>query len=78
MQVLIVLQPEAVGWEDAAILEYWQKQQRKVIAFACGLHERLGAKSTVSSLDESMFMHFTNEVLGGWDLIQLWQLERVI
>ena len=52
--------------EDTTILEYWKMQQHKVMAFACGLHNRLGAVSQVSSIDESMLMHITNELLGGW------------
>jgi hypothetical protein len=78
-QQKLTLPPEAVQWEDATILEYWQIQQHKVMAFACGLHNRLGAVSQVpvSSIDESMLMHITNELLGGWSLMQQWQREQM-
>jgi len=52
-------------------------QQHKVMAFACGLQNRLGAVSQVSSTDESMLMHITNELLGGRSLIQQWQREQM-
>jgi len=52
-------------------------QQHKVMAFACGLHERLGEVSQVSSIDESMLMHIANELLGGWSLKQQWQREQM-
>jgi len=46
------------------------------MAFACGLHKRLGEVSQVSSIDESTLMHITNELLGGWSLKQQWQQQR--
>jgi len=76
-QQKLTLPPEAVQWEDATILEYWQIQQNKVMAFACRSHNRLGAVSQVSSLDESMLMHITNKLLGGRSLIQQWQREQM-
>jgi len=76
-QQKLTLPQEAVQWEDATILEYWQTQQHKVMAFACGLHNRLGAVSQVSSIDESMLMHITNELPGGRSLMQQWQREQL-
>jgi len=69
--------PETVQWEDATTLQYWQIQQHRVMAFACGLHKRLGEVSQVSSIDESMLMHITNELLGARSLKQQWQREQM-
>ena len=76
-QQKLTLPQEAVQWEDATILEYWQTQQHKVMAFACGLYKRLGEVSQVSSIDESMLMHITNELLGCQSLKQQWQREQM-
>jgi len=73
----LTLLPEAVQWEDATTLQYWQMQQNKVMAFACGLYKRLGEVSQVSSIDESMLMHITNELLGCQSLKQQWQREQM-
>ena len=73
----LTLPPEAVQWEDATIMQYWQMQQNKVMAFACGLHKRLGEVSQVSSIDDSMLMHITNELLGCQSLKQQWQREQM-
>jgi len=64
-----------VQWEDATILKYWQMQQNKVMVFACGLHKRLGEVSQVSSIDDSMLLHITNELLGC--LRKQWQREQM-
>jgi hypothetical protein len=76
-QQKLTLPPEAVQWKDATILEYWQMQQHKVMAFACGLHKRLGEVSQVSSIDDSMLLHITNELLGCQSLRKQWQREEM-
>ena len=46
-------------------------------AFAGGLHARLGAVSQVSSLNDVALVLITDEVLGGWSLLKLWQRKRL-
>jgi len=58
-------------------LQHWREQQRKVTAFASELHAWLGAASQVSSLNDMVLVLITNEVLGGWSLLKLWQCERL-
>lgn len=48
----LALPLEAAAWEDRRILEHWKVQQQKVVAFASGLHVRLGAASRVSLLND--------------------------
>jgi len=73
----LTLPPEAVQWEDATIMQYWQMQLNKVMAFACGLHKRLGEVSQVSSIDYSMLQNITNEFLGCQGLRKQWQREEM-
>ena len=73
----LALPPEAAGWNDTVILQYWRVQQQKVAAFASGLHARLGAASKVSSLNNEALVLIADEVLGGWSLRKLWQRERL-
>jgi len=71
------LLPEAAGWDDTEILEHWRLQQQKVVAFAGGLHVRLGSASRVSSLNDVALVLIADEVLGGWSLLKLWQRQRM-
>ena len=48
-----------------------------MVAFASGLHARLGAASQVSSLNDVALLLIADEVLGGWSLLKLWQCERL-
>ena len=73
----LALPPEAVIWNNTAILQHWRVQQHKVAAFASGLHARLGAASWVSSLNDMALVLIADEVLGGWSLLKLWQRERL-
>jgi len=72
------LPPAAAGWDDNAVLQYWCVQQHKVVAFASGLHVRLGAASRVSSLNDVALVLIADEVLGGWSLLKMWQRERLV
>ena len=65
---------EAADWDDAKILLHFGMQQQKVVAFAGGLHARLGVHSLVSNLDELAFAMIADEVLGGWSLLREWRL----
>jgi len=49
-----------------------------MVAFARGLHVRLGAVSWVSSLNDVALVLIANEVLGGWSLLKMWQRERLV
>ena len=62
------LPDEAADWSDRQILHHFCVQQQKVVAFAGGLHSRLGASSSVSSLDELALMMIAEAVLGRWRL----------
>jgi len=61
----LTLPPEAAGWDNTAILQHWRVQQHKAVAFASGLHVRLGSTSRVSTLNDMALVLITNEVLGG-------------
>jgi Leucine-rich repeat (LRR) protein len=54
----------ATEWHDKRILRFFAAQQRKVEAFAGGLHPRLGAASKVACLDEHTLSLIVDEVLG--------------
>ena len=54
----------ATEWHDKRILRFFAAQQRKVEAFAGGLHRRLGAASKVACLDEQTLSLIADEVLG--------------
>jgi len=49
-----------------------------VAIFASGLHAWLGAASQVSAPSEGALVLITDEVLGGWGLVKLWQRERLV
>ena len=51
-------------------------QQHKVVAFASGMHARLGAASGVSRLDEQTLVMIVEEVLGGWALLKQWRQQE--
>jgi len=51
--------------KDDATLRYFEVQQHRVLAFASGMHRRLGAASCVSSLNELALGMIGDEVLGG-------------
>jgi hypothetical protein len=70
------LPAEADEWDDIEIVEHFREQQSKVVAFASGLHGRLGARSMVSQLDEQLLVLVADEVLGGWSLMREWQEEE--
>ena len=71
------LLPEAAVWDDTEILGHWRLQQQKVVAFAGGLHARLGSASRVSSLNDVALVLIADEVLGGWSLLKMWQRQRM-
>ena len=56
----------AADWSNATTLEFFRVQQHKVVAFASGMHVRLGAASRVSRLDEQTLVMIVEEVLGGY------------
>lgn len=64
----------ASSWDDTKIVEHFQRQQCKVLAFASGQHRRLGACSAVSWLDEQAVLLIADEVLGGWSLLKEWSV----
>ena len=45
------------------------------VAFASGMHSRLGAASVVSWLDEQALVMIADEVHGGWGLLKEWRQE---
>jgi Leucine-rich repeat (LRR) protein len=66
----------AAAWSNAATLDFLRVQQHKVVAFASGLHGRLGAASGVSMLNDQMLTMIANEVLGRSDFrkwLSLWE-----
>ena len=67
------LPPEAVGWDNKRILDFFRIQQQKVVAFAGGMHARLGDGSVVLSMNELAFVMIADEVLGGWSLLKQWK-----
>ena len=66
----------AADWSNATTLEFFRVQQRKVAAFASGMHARLGAASEVSRLDEQTLVMIADEVLGGWSLLREWRQQE--
>lgn len=66
------LPAEAEQWSDVMILQHFCEEQRKIKAFASGLHARLGVASIVNSLNEMTFVLIANEVLGSWSLLEAW------
>ena len=66
----------AADWSNATTLEFFRVQQHKVVAFASGMHVRLGAASRVSRLDEQTLVMIVEEVLGGWALLKEWQQQE--
>jgi len=54
----LALPAEAVGWDNKTILNYFAcellNKANKILAFAQGLHARLGAVSRVSCLNDSI------------------------
>jgi len=71
------LPPEGGTWNDATVLEYLILQQQNMVAFASGLHVRLGAASRVSWLNDFVLVLIADEVLGCWSLLQKWQRGRL-
>ena len=54
-------------------------EQAKVLAFASGMHQRLGAGSPVALLSEQELMIIADRVLWSWKLRTEWQqCERVL
>ena len=47
------------------------------VAFASGMHSRLGAASVVSWLDEQVLVMIADKVLGGWGLLKEWRPKLV-
>ena len=69
--------PQTAGYMSIGqTLDFFREQQCKVLAFAGGMHGRLGAASCVSWLDEQMLLMIADEVLGGWSLHKKWEQER--
>mmetsp|Transcript_69337 Transcript_69337/g.101599 ORF Transcript_69337/g.101599 Transcript_69337/m.101599 type:complete len:743 (+) Transcript_69337:509-2737(+) len=62
----LALPAEAVGWDNKTILNYFAcellNKANKILAFAQGLHARLGAVSRVSCLNDSILTIIGNEV----------------
>ena len=53
-------------------LDFFRGEQSKVVAFAGGLHVRLGAVSCVSWLNDQTLVMIADEVLGQWSLVKEW------
>jgi hypothetical protein len=70
------LPAEAADWDNKTTLHFLRLQQQKVTAFASGLHQRLGAASAVSCLNQPTLVMIVDVVLGGWSLLEQWQRER--
>ena len=70
------LPAEAADWDNKTTLHFLRLQQQKVTAFASGLHQRLGAASAVSCLNQPTLVMIVDAVLGGWSLLEQWQRER--
>ena len=66
------------GWTNAMTLQLFRVQQQKVVAFASGMHSRLGAASRVSQLDEQVLVMIAEEVLGRGRLVKEWRHERAL
>jgi hypothetical protein len=62
------------GWTNAMTLDFFRVQQHKV-AFASGMHSRLGEASRASQLDEQVLVMIADEVLGHGRLLKQWQHE---
>ena len=63
----------ALSLSHTQTLDFFREQQRKVVAFASGLHGRLGALSRVSWLNDQTLVMIADEVSGQWSLIKKWQ-----
>eukprot|EP00802_Teleaulax_amphioxeia_P021194 Tamp_21529.p1 GENE.Tamp_21529~~Tamp_21529.p1 ORF type:complete len:167 (+),score=34.90 Tamp_21529:609-1109(+) len=66
----------AADWSNATTQDFVRVQQRKLAAFASGMHARLGAASEVSRLDEQTLVMIADEVLGGWSLLREWRQQE--
>ena len=55
------------------ILTDFRNQQAKMVAFACGLHARLGDRSQVGLLDEQTLMMIAHDVPGRKCLLKEWR-----
>ena len=64
-------------WTNAMTLDYFRMQQQKVVAFASGMHSRLGAAWGVNKLDDQALEMIVDEVLGGLGLLKDWRQELV-
>jgi hypothetical protein len=73
----LALPTTAEGWSNRTILDFFRTQQGKILAFASGLHGRLGAESSVALLDEQAVLLVADALMGGWRLQLQWQREAL-
>jgi len=66
---ILALPIEAAQWHDHKIVQHWKAQQDKVLAFACGLHQRLGQTSWISVLNHGIIQTIANQVCGYSDIL---------
>jgi len=59
---ILALQKEAAQWHDYIIVQRWKAQPDKVLAFACGLHQRLGQTSWISVLNHVSIQTIANQI----------------
>ena len=67
------LPEEAALWDNMKIVQVFRSQQEKVLAFAGGLHQRLGKGSAASWLNDQELVLIADEVLEGWSLLNEWR-----
>ena len=61
---VLLLPAAAVDWDNNSLLEHFQAQQQKLVAFANGLHMQLGAVSGVLGLNKQVLIMIANALLG--------------
>ena len=58
------LPPEAETWNDHQILVHWRTMQQKILAFACGMHTRMGDQSAHRDLSNNLMLMLGDQVSG--------------
>jgi hypothetical protein len=71
----LMLPSQSAGWTNiAAVLQHLRVKRHKLLAFGGGMHLRLGAASSMSSLRDTASAHNADEVLSGFSQLGRWQL----
>jgi hypothetical protein len=71
----LMLPSQSAGWTNiAAVLQHLRVKRHKLLAFGGGMHLRLGAASSMSSLRDTASAHNADEVLSGFSQLRRWQL----